>query len=80
MDNLKILKRKTTNLPKYKHKVIFEQRIYINLCTQIKTILSGLPMYAYWPERVFVYVGGLRCLRVRECVCVRECATLVASL
>ena len=30
--------------------------IYINLCTQMKTVLAGLPMYAYRPERVFGYV------------------------
>ena len=34
-------------LLKNKHKVICEQRLYINLCTQMKTILTGLPMYAY---------------------------------
>ena len=36
--------------------MIYEQRVYINYCTQIKIILTGLPMYAYWPGRVFVYV------------------------
>ena len=51
-----------------KHKVICEHRLYINLCTQMKTILTGLPMYGYLPGRVFVYVGGIE---VRwECVCV----------
>ena len=45
-----------------KHKVICEQRLYINLCTQMKTIatITGLPMYAHWPGRVFVYVWGLK--------------------
>ena len=45
----------------------------------MKTTLTGLPMYVYWPGRVFVYVGRLRCVRVRVrgvcvvysvCVCV----------
>ena len=31
----------------------------------MKTILTGLPMYAYWPGRVFVYVGV-----IEVCVCV----------
>ena len=61
-----------------KHKVICEQRLYINLCTQMKTIatITGLPMYAHWPGRVFVYVWGLKCVRARVnmrcvwCVCV----------
>ena len=48
-----------------------------------ETILSDLPMYAYWPGRVFVYVGGIEvlawaresaCVRECACVCVRECA------
>ena len=52
-----------------KHKAICEQRLYINLCTQMKPILNGLPIYAYWPGRVFVHVGGIE---VRAClVCVR---------
>ena len=25
----------------------------------MKTILNGLPMYAYWSGRVFVYIGRL---------------------
>ena len=58
-----------------KHKVICEQRLYINLCTQMKTIatITGLPMYAHWPGRVFVYLWGLKCVRARvnmRCVCV----------
>ena len=58
-----------------KHKVICEQRLYINLCTQMKTIatITGLRMYAHWPGRVFVYVWGLKCVRARVnmwCVCV----------
>ena len=57
-----------------KHKVICEQQLYINLCTQMKTILTGLPMYAYWPGRVFVYVEGIEVLAcARECVNVLEC-------
>ena len=58
-----------------KHKVICEQRLYINLCTQMKTIatITGLPMHAHWPGSVFVYVWGLKCVRARvnmRCVCV----------
>ena len=53
-----------------KHKEICKQRLYISLCTQMKTILTGLTMYAYWSGHVFVYVGGLRCVRMRACVCV----------
>ena len=34
----------------------------------MKTMLTGLPMYAYWPGRVFVYVGELRCVRARMSV------------
>ena len=49
-----------------KHKVICEQRLYINLCTQMKTILTELPMYGYWPGSVFMYVRG-----IEVCVCVR---------
>ena len=41
----------------------------------MKTIatITGLPMYAHWPGRVFVYVWGLKCMRARvnmRCVCV----------
>ena len=41
----------------------------------MKTIatITGLPMYAHWPGRVFVYVWGLKCVRARvnmRCVCV----------
>ena len=41
----------------------------------MKTIATstGLPMYAHWPGRVFVYVWGLKCVRARvnmRCVCV----------
>ena len=35
--------------------------------------ITGLPMYAHWPGRVFVYVWGLKCVRARvnmRCVCV----------
>ena len=64
-----------TNMLKNKHKVICEQQLYINLCTQMKTLatITGLPMYAHWPGRVFVYVWGLKCVRARvnmRCVCV----------
>ena len=63
-----------------KHKVICEQRLYINLCTQMKTIatITGLPMYAHWPGRV--YVWGLNCVRARvnmRCVCVCVCGVCV---
>ena len=44
--------------------MICEQRLYINLCTQMKTILTGLPMYGYWPGSVFMYVRG-----IEVCVC-----------
>ena len=52
-----------------KHKVICEQRLNINLCTQMKTILTGLPMYGYWPGSVFMYVRG-----IEVCVCAHVCA------
>ena len=54
------------NIVNNKHKVISEQRLYINLCTQIKTIPTGLPMYGYWPGSLFMYVRGIE---VRVCVC-----------
>ena len=69
-----------------KHKVICEQRSYKNFCTQMKTILAGLPMYAYWPERVFVcredrdtlmcimHVRVTACVWVHACMCVCVCA------
>ena len=31
----------------------------------MKTILTGLPMYGYWPGSVFMYVRG-----IEVCVCV----------
>ena len=60
---------------KNKHKVICEQRLYINLFTEMKIILTGVPKYAYWPGRVFVYIyaRGIEVLPcARKCVCVRE--------
>ena len=38
----------------------------------MKTIatITGLPMYALWPGRVFVYVWGLKCVcEYAVCVC-----------
>ena len=35
----------------------------------MKTILNGLPMYAYWSGRVFVYIGRLK-VQARICACV----------
>ena len=32
----------------------------------MKTILTGLPMYGYWPGSVFMYVRG-----IEMCVCAR---------
>ena len=42
------------------HRVVCEQRLHTDLCIQMKPILTGLPMYTYWHEHVFVYVGELR--------------------
>ena len=53
-----------------KHKVICEQRLYINLCTQMKTILTEIPMYGYWPRSVFMYVRGIEVCVCAHCVCV----------
>ena len=54
--------------------MICEQRLYVNLWTQMRTILTGLPMYAYWPQRVFVHVEGIEVLAcVSVCKCVHEC-------
>ena len=39
-----------------KHKMMYYQQLHINLCTQMKTILTGLLMYAYTGLFVFVYV------------------------
>ena len=57
-----------------KHKVICEQRLYINLCTQMKTIAT------YWATNVCPLAWacvcvcmGIECVRVRvnmRCVCV----------
>ena len=58
----------------------YEQSLNINLCTQMKTTLTGLPMYAYWPGSMFVCVGerdvcARSCLQVRllSLVCVCMC-------
>ena len=50
-----------------KHKVICEQRLYINLWTQMKTILTELPMFAYWPGRACV-CGVVWCVVLGVCV------------
>ena len=42
----------------------------MNLCIQMKTILTGIPMYAYWPGRVFGPVGGIEVCVSVVCVCV----------
>ena len=56
--------------------------IYIYLCTQIKTLFTGLSMYAYWPGCVLVYVGEIEVLRWRASVCacvsVSACASMYA--
>ena len=41
----------------------------------MKTILNGLPMYAYWSGHVFVYIG-----RLEVCVCVCVCGVRGASV
>ena len=43
----------------------------------MNTIHNGLSTYAYWPGRMFVYVGGIDVIAcARECACVRECVCL----
>ena len=41
---------------------------------QMKTILTELPMYDYWPGSVFMHVTGIE---VCVCVCVCVCAYVV---
>ena len=38
----------------------------------MKTMLTEPPTYAYWPERVYVYIGGIEVLAcAHQCVRVR---------
>ena len=66
--------------PLNKHKVICEQRLYINLCTQMKIIFTGLPMYGYWPGNVFMYVRGIEVCVCARMMCVCSCGVCACGV
>ena len=41
----------------------------------MKTIVTELPMYGYWPGSVFMYVRG-----IEVCVCVCVCVVCVCGV